>query len=112
MLAKCWRLRQHVGVMDNMLAKHATSMSNRPNMLRQHVGTVCPRLNQFLDFIDSHSNLITLGIKIDIYIIVKPAKALIFEKSLKCFFSKYFFRELSRTFQVPLPELLKLYEGE
>ena len=33
-----------VGVMDNMLAKPATSMSNRPNMLRQHVGTVCPRL--------------------------------------------------------------------
>ena len=30
---QCWRLRQHVGVMDNMLAKHATSMSNRPNML-------------------------------------------------------------------------------
>ena len=27
-----------------MLAKHATSMSNHPNMLGQHVGMVCPRL--------------------------------------------------------------------
>ena len=55
--------------------------------------------------------LITLVLKIHIIVNNNTAKVLIFEKSLKWFFSKYFFRELSRTFQLPLSELLKLYEG-
>ena len=55
--------------------------------------------------------LITLVLKIHIIVNNNTAKVLNFEKSLKWFFSKYFFRELSRTFQLPLSELLKLYEG-
>ena len=44
---------EHVGVMDLMLAKHTTSMSNRPNMLRhhvcQHVGTVERECRKFFE---------------------------------------------------------------
>ena len=35
---------ENVGVMDNMLAKHAASMSNRPNML-----SITPTFSSFLD---------------------------------------------------------------
>ena len=39
----CWRDGQHVGVMDNMLAKHATSMSNRPNIAVPIAAPTCWR---------------------------------------------------------------------